>query len=464
MNSHQHLRTLWDNLRTSLWFQPVLGAIFGTALAALFSELDRHRGFANLPLFRISVEGSQAVLGAIATGMLTVLGLVFSILMVALVLASQQFSPRILRNFIRDQAAQNVIAVFVGVFVYSLILLARINHTAGGIESPVLSVTIAIVLTLAALGVFIYFIDHITKTIRANYIMADINRHVMQMLRNLPRAGLAEPLDTAAEDVLQSEQAKVIPAPTVGYLQSVDREMIVQFARQYDVVVRVEPMIGDFVAAGSPLFTVGSTAEEINRAKLASLTSDLLETIMIGIERTLLDDPLFGIRQLVDIALKAVSPAVNDPTTAVNCIDYLSNELSQATRQGESASTFQDHEGTVRLLMQPPTFAAMLDLAFNQLRRYTATDAVLTERLLDALIEIAQATQTAQRHALLWRHAGMISRSVEPHIREPFERQAINERLRTLAALAGQQPDSVLLAVDEAWLAAHTIKIDSTGE
>lgn len=453
MNSNQRLRTFLDNLRSSLWFRPALGALFGAALAAVLSELDRNRGFSSLPLLQIGVEGSHAVLGAIATGMLTILGLVFSILMVALVLASQQFSPRILRNFIRDRVAQNVLAVFIGVFVYALLLLARINQTEGGIDSPVLSVTVAILVTLIAIGYFIHFIDHITKTIRANYIVDDIDRQVMQLLRKQP-GGSAEILhDEAVVNALRGEQVKIIPAPAVGYLQSVDHETLVQVAQKYDVIIRVEPMIGDFVAKGRPLFSVGSTAEEVDHEQLADLTKELSETIEIGVERTMLDDILFGVRQLVDIALRAVSPGINDPTTAINCIDHLSNVLSQAARQGEGDSYFQDSEGQIRLLLRPPAFADMLDLAFNQLRHYTRDDAVLTKRLLAALIEIAQATKVVQRHALIWQHASMISRSVDPHIHEPLERQAINERLRTLAAHVGQQPHQVLLAVDETLLA-----------
>jgi uncharacterized membrane protein len=464
MNPHQYLRTLWDSLRTSLWFQPVLGAILGAVLAVLFSELDRNEVLADLFFLRISVDGSRAVLGAIATGMLTILGLVFSILMVALVLASQQFSPRILRNFIRDQAAQNVMALFIGVFVYSLILLARIHYADGGVESPLLSITMALVLTLTAVGIFIYFIDHITKIIRANYIMDDINSEVMRTLRKLPSENAPPPPDETIGDAFNSDRVLVVPAPTVGYLQSIDRESLVRLAQKYDVVIRVEPMIGDFVLEASALFSVGSTTVQARREQIGDLTRELLDTIEIGVERTLLDDPLFGIRQLVDIALKAVSPGINDPTTAVNAVDYLSNLLTQAARQGDAATRFQDENGQVRVLLRPPTLAGMLELTFHELRRYTRDDPTLTERLLNALTEIARATDVAQRHALVWQHAVLISRSVDANIQEPYDRHRINEHLRTLATHVGQQPDRVLLTVDEAWLAVNAIKIEPTDE
>jgi uncharacterized membrane protein len=164
-----------------------------------------------------------------------------------------------------------------------------------------------------------------------------------------------------------------------------------------------------------------------------TLFDTFYSTFDIGTERTMFSDTLFGIRQLADIALKASSPAVNDPTTTVNCIDYLTNILTQAAHHADVRRRFYDHQGILRLVAPRPTFTMMLDLAFDQIRHYMP-DAHVTLRLLDGLAEIARATSDAERHAAIWRHATMISRRAALSIAEPLERAQINERLREIAA------------------------------
>jgi uncharacterized membrane protein len=178
------------------------------------------------------------------------------------------------------------------------------------------------------------------------------------------------------------------------------------------------------------------------------LIDDLYSAFDIGAERTMFDDVLFGIRQLVDIALKAISPAVNDPTTAANCIDYLSNILILAVRRPDRQRQHRDGAGSLRVLAPRPTFAMMLDLAFDQIRYYSRNDVTITLRLLAALADIARATQDAERQAALWRHACMISRSVARTVSEPLERRQINHGLHQLAALTGGDLEQALLVVD----------------
>jgi uncharacterized membrane protein len=447
MNFRQRIRTLLDDLRSSLWFRPALGALLALVLALLTALLDEATGTPRIPFFRIGTSGAQAVLAALAAATLTVVGLIFSILMVVLVLASQQFSPRVVGNVIRDRASQDVLSIFIGAFVYSLLMLALINEEREGLSSPVFSVTTAILLALVAIGAFIYFIDHITKVIRINYITAEINRQTVEQVR-LQAGRLAQENALAEDDVdraFRGDQGKSAPALEAGYIQSIDYGALVVLAQEHDLVLRVERKIGDFVAEGSRLLRVGRMAGWAEGPLPSGLIEDLWQAFDVGIERTLLDDPLFGARQLVDIALKAVSPAVNDPTTAVNCIDYLTNILIQAAHQPDGVIHHFDEAGHLRLICQPPTFEQLLDLAFEQLRLYTRTDTTLVLRLLDALTEIAQATNLPERHAALWRHAGMISRSVDPVITEPLERRQINDCLHTLTAHVHRPPEPLLL-------------------
>jgi uncharacterized membrane protein len=242
---------------------------------------------------------------------------------------------------------------------------------------------------------------------------------------------------------LRPAEARMINAPRPGYLQAIDYTALVQTAQAHALVIKLERMVGDFVARDSPLLSIWP-GEQVSQAFM----DDLYSAFDIGTERTMFDDVLFGIRQLVDIALKAISPAVNDPTTAVNCIDYLSNLLIQAAHHPDPPGQYTDTTGKLRLIAPRPTFAMLLDLAFDQIRHYSRQEVTITLRLLAALTEIAQATSDPERQTELWRHACMISRNVDSHIREPLERRQINDYLHQLAMRTGGQAQMALLAVD----------------
>lgn len=460
MNGRQRLRTILDNLQSSLWFRPAIGFLLAVALATFLLSLKQPIYTQQLEFLRISVESARAVLATIAGAMLTVVGLVFSIMMVVLVLGSQQFSPRILSSLLRDHAAQNVLSIFIGVFIYCLVVLARTSDGDDGRASTTFSVLVSIALALLAIGAFIYFIDRITKTIRISYIIAGINRRTVAQLRRITEQP-NQPLDDeekAAAQSVRGENLTAVVAPRSGYIQTVDEDALLQVAAEHGFVIRLDKMIGDFVAQGSRLLSVGANADEKD-AEQKEVVAALWAAFDIGPERTSMDDVLFGIRQLVDIALKAVSPGINDPTTAINCIDYISNILTHAARRPDQLRYQYDQENAVRIIRRPVSFAALVDHSFDQLRLYTRSDYVVTLRLVDALVEVAQATNDEERHAVLWRHAGLISRSVNTHITEPYERQQINERIQALGAQIKAQPEPYLLAVSDAalaWLAVES--------
>jgi uncharacterized membrane protein len=427
-------------------------------LAVTITTIDQMPYFTAPQLLRIGADSARAVLAAIAGAMLAVVGIIFSILIVVLVLASQQFSPRILRNFVRDSISQDVLSLFIGTFTYSLLVLARISEYEDRVFTPVLSVTGAIILALVAIGAFIYFIDHITKTIRASYIIADINTHTETLLKRLfaeaPReeVALAAKADDIEEPSWQAAEATPVNSPRPGYIQAIDYTALVRIAQENSFVVMLERRMGDFVARDTLLLSL-LPGQKVSQGLLDALRN----AFDIGTERTMFGDVLFGIRQLVDIALKAISPAINDPTTAVNCIDYLDNILIQAARHADIPGRFRDENGSLRLIAPQPTFVMMLDLAFDQIRHYSRSEVTITLRMLDALAEIAQATTEPERHAAIWRHASMISRNVERNIREPLERKQINARLQELAVRCDKGLEGVEL--DEAAESIHPAAI-----
>lgn len=471
MNWRLRLSTQWHDLQSTLWFRPAAATVLAIILAFSITAIDQLPYFTAPAFLRIGVDSARAVLGVIAGAMLSVVGMIFSILMVVLVLASQQFSPRILRNFATDRTSQDVLSLFIGAFTYSLLVLGRISEHEDRVFTPVLSITGAIVLALVAIGAFIYFIDHITRIIRASYIVADVNRQTEVLLQkhfasepkeSQPRTNAngkdKNGKDKAANDEVEEEESDIeeepswqaseatfVRAPRPGNIQTIDAGALLRIAKEFGISIKVERSLGDFVAREGVLLALlpGQKASQ-------ELLDALYSAFDFGTERTMYGDVLFGIRQLVDIALRAISPSVNDPTTAVSCIDYLTNILVQAARHADVSGRYYDEDGRVRLVMPRPTFIMMLDLAFDQIRHYSHTEVTVTVRVLDALAEISQATQDPDRHTAIWRHAAMISRSVDRNIHEPLERRMINDRLHEIAARCGGKLEGVQLDNAEA--------------
>ena len=447
MNWRLRLGASWHDLQSSLWFRPAAAAVIAVALAIGITAVDQMPYFTAPTMLRIGAESARAVLGTIAGAMLAVVGMIFSILMVVLVLASQQFSPRILRNFARDPISQNVLGIFIGTFIYSLLVLARISEHEDRVFTPVFSVTGAIALAIIAIGAFIYFIDHITKTIRISYIVSGISRQTETLLQKMAEETIGGKAANGeqAEIAWRPTEATVVVSPRPGHIQTIDYDALVHFAQEHGLLIKIERQVGDFITREGVLLAL-LPGQKLSQKQL----DELYSVFDIGTERTMYGDVLFGIRQLVDIALKAISPGINDPSTAVNAIDYLDNILVQAARHGDMAGRYYDSAGKLRLLAARPTFVMMLDLAFDQLRHYSSHEPTITVRLLDALAEIAQVTQEPTRHEAIWRQATMISRGVDPHITEPLERAKINERLREIAARCGAPLEGVELAHGEA--------------
>ncbi|MBA3470446.1 MAG: DUF2254 domain-containing protein [Herpetosiphonaceae bacterium] len=450
MQIHLELQARWDRLQSSLWFRPTLLSVAAAGLAVAMVATDQALELTSFPLLNAGADDARALLSSITSSMLTVTTVTFSIIMVALVLASQQFSPRIIRNFMRDSASQYVLGIFIGTFIYSLLVLGRISDTENRVFVPVVSTLVAILLTLASISTFIYFIHHIAEAIQANTIVARAGEKTVALLDKLFPEKIGRPASAiaAAEPELPATPGVPIAAAQAGYIQAIDPEALLRLAGEYDLLIRLEREIGDFVPQGNSLLRIWP-----EREFSATETQALQDVFEIGTERTLFDDILFGIRQLVDIALKAISPAVNDPSTALNAIDYLGNVLVQAAQRSDPELYRYDDQGRLRVIAQGVTFEQMVDGAFGPIRQYASGEVAVTLRLLKTLHEIAQATADPARAGVLWRHTQMIARGAVRGIPEPHDRQQINQAIRLLADQLGQLPGAALLPVDAAALA-----------
>ena len=338
-------------------------------------------------LFPPEPEAAHVVLGTIAGSMITVVSVVYSILLVVLTFASTQFSPRVLVAFVEDRVSQTTLGIFVGTFTYCLLTLPAVRSQPKPFV-PSIAVIVAIVLAIACLACLLYFIHHMASSIQASQVVDRIARETERILDEVfPR-----PLDGPAIEVVPGAIVRGVPvlATRSGYIRRVDEPGLLAAARAADAVMRVNRYIGQFVMEGTPLVEISPA----DRAA-GALEAAALRAFDIGPARTMEQDVEFGVLQVVDIALRAISPAVNDPTTALTCIDQLGSILVRAATRHPPIGTLRDPEGRARVVLRRTSFPRLLDVAFSQIGHYGKADVAVPLRLMRILAELAGATRHA---------------------------------------------------------------------
>jgi uncharacterized membrane protein len=384
------LRSWWYDIEGSLWFLPAVLTVGAVVLAFLTVRLDQtlllDRRTEVGWLFGGGAEGARGVLQAIASTMVTVTALVFSITVVALQLASSQLSPRVLRAFMADRGNQTVLGVFIGAFTYALLVLRAVRsplEDSGGFV-PALSVTVAIALTLLSVALLIFFVHHAAEAMRAGVVIDRAAGATRGLIAELYPEDVGEPAQPNPPTWLEALPAATVRAEGSGYLQSVNADALFALAEDHALTVRPAPLVGDFVLPGAPLAAVWP-ADALDVAVARAVRAALV----LGPERTLQSDVAFGFQQLGDIAVKALSPGINDPTTATICIDRLGELLVTLARQGKPDEVRRGEDGSVRVVLSGPPFGRLVGVAFDPIRHYGAGDPVVAEHLLTILGRVA---------------------------------------------------------------------------
>ncbi|GAB2961574.1 DUF2254 domain-containing protein [Hymenobacter coalescens] len=437
------LRALWQHLNASLWFVPTLmvAAAIGLAFALVFLDAGiRHDWVPDYPLlFGAGSDGARGMLTAIAGSMVTVAALIFSLTLSTLAQVSSQYTSRVLRNFMRDRANQVVLGFFVSIFVYCLIVLRTIRGGDEGGFIPSLAVLMGLVLALVSIGVLIFFIHHMATAIQASTIIRHATEETQAAIARLFPEQLGEEADPAqAQEVLrQAGQLhwQPVPARATGYVQSLDEEALLALGRRLGGVVRLEHGMGGFVARGAALVSV-AYYDQVSISLPKELTAQLNDCFSLGSQRTIEQDAGFGLRQLVDIALKALSPGINDTTTALIGIDHLSALLAQLADRRFEQPWRTDHE-RVRILAVRPTFGGYLATAFDQIRGSADGNVAVYLRLLTALATIGQRTQAPARRQALRQQADLIAEAARRTLPTDYERAQVRQRLVEAEAAFG---------------------------
>ncbi len=434
------LKQFWSYLRSSLWFVPVLMVVVCVGLAVGFIEVDgrinRELLVAYPRIFGAGADGSRGMLSSIAGSMITVAGLTFTLTLLAMAQASSQYTSRILRNFMRDRRNQFVLGFFVGIFVYCLIVLRTIRGGDEGRFIPSLAVFFGLLLAITSVGVLIFFIHHIASSIQASSIISSAAEETIQAIERLFPQEVGEEAEESEESEAQVTPAgqawRAIPARSTGYVQDVDADKLMKFAGERDCVVRMERGLGAFVVKDSPLVSIawrGTGGGELDEETVEQLNS----VFTINHYRTIEQDAAFGIRQIVDIALKALSPGVNDTTTAVVCIDYLGAILAALARQ-RIEQHYRSEEGEVQVIARGATFASLVREAFDQIRDVAGDNTAIYLRLLGALETVARQTGNERRSATLAAQVNLVADEAERDLASTYNLQRVHQRVVAVRA------------------------------
>jgi uncharacterized membrane protein len=437
------LRALWSRLRESLWFVPALIVLAAIGLAVSLVELSAAVGdpaaLARWPrVFGVGADGSRSMLSAIATSMITVAGVTFSITTVAVTQVSTQYSPRVLRNFMRDRVNQSVLGVFVGIFVYCLVVLRTIRGGDEGAFVPSLAVLMGVVLAMVGVGVLIYFVHHVATILQAGEIVARIARDTRATLDGLyPEEGGAEEEPGASDAPPPGTGGLLVPAPATGYLQAIDIERLVRLAVDGDFLIRLRHDPGDFLVEAQPVAACERPRAASDggggwplRGGIAELASPCFR---VGTYRSFDQDAAFGLRQLVDVAVKALSPGINDTTTAVTCVDYLSALLVQLCNR-RFGLDHRDREGVVRVRASGPRFEGFLALAMDEIRQHARGNVSVLGRQLDALALVGGVTRDPERRREVLRNIELVRAAAVATARTGPDLDGLEERARRAAA------------------------------
>lgn len=406
-----------DALRTQLWPLPAaavaLAVALGTMLPALDAAVDGElpEGVAVL-LFSGGPEAARSVLQAISGSLITVTSLTFSLTVVTLQLASSQFSPRLLRTFTSDRFVHGTLALFLAAFAFSLTVLRSVRDAVNGNAAfvPEISVTVAFGLAIASVIGLVLFLAHLTREIRVETMMRRVNVETQDTLNRVfpqdrPVRG-PEPEPVQAAFRIRSAHS--------GFLTSVDKASLLQAAVDAAAVIRIDREPGASLVEGVPFATAWPvTAGAVFAPDIREeLESNVNAAVSTGFERTNVQDVGFGFRQLVDVAARALSPGINDPTTAVHVIGHLSALLCRLAERSPGPEHLTDEKGQVRVVLALPTFKDLLDLAMNQPRLYGAADPDVAMRLLGLLQELTWCDRNGRYRAEILDHRERIRAAI----------------------------------------------------
>lgn len=425
-----------DRSSAELWKWPTTSAIAAAVLALLLAPIRPDRDTMWLrTLWPGDIDNASAVLQVIAAATITTITLTFSLTVVALQLASQQFSPRLLRDFVRDRVTKAVLAVLVATFTYSLVLLRTLGDD---LAVPVPAMTVGALMGLGSLAAVLAFITHITTLLRVDTMMRTVHEETSAVIdaayehRDQPAPPSPDGLD------LDGPPARHVSADRSGFVSDVDVAALVTAARAHHALVRVVARPGDHVISGTPLAEIwdrpGPTTPSADERE--PLDDEVRDAISLDYERTTRADPAFGLRQLTDIAVKALSPGINDPVTAAHAIGHNADILVRLVHSHLGPRLYTDDDGAPRVVVGDRDLRYYLDLACGQVRRYGRREPTVLGALLRMLRDVASNTQHPTERAEIERQTALVLDEMTSDLLEPDQEDVHQVAAQIRAVLA----------------------------
>ena len=436
MHVQTRLINIWYAIRSSLWFFPALLTLLGVCLA--MSTLIADQAFMEKvigvlgPFGTMGPAGARALLSTVAGSVITIAGVAFSITIVALTLASSQFGPRLLRTFMKDTGNQFVLGIFIATFVYSLLVMGAVRDLNEQTFVPIISVFCSLAFALVSLGAFIYFIHNVSTSIHADNVVFAINRDLNRVVERMVSKGAnSHPgktgLTPSAAPPEKEEGSTVIVSMGNGYLQAIDVPNLVKMAQDHNGTFKVLHRPGDFVMKGHCLvkFWPGKElTEEFRRSVNLAF--------ILGSQRTEEQDIEYAIHQMVELALRALSPGINDPFTAISCIDWLGAAIGRVAEQGLPPPYYYDDKDELRVIADVPEMAGVFDAAFSQIRQHGCHNVAVTLRLLETFKAIAACTENTEVRTAIRRHAEMIHGACQPQVTAKSDKDDVEDRYQAV--------------------------------
>jgi uncharacterized membrane protein len=443
---HPRVLKLLEDIRSSYWFVPALMAFAALILGATIVYVDAEIGsdwLDGLSWYQSNKpDGAQEVLSTIAGSAITVAGVVFSITIVSVSFAASQYGPRVLTNFMADRGNQVTLGTFTATFLYCLIVLRTIRGGDEGDFVPDLAIIVALLLALCSIAVLIFFIHHVPRSIHVNSVVAGIGRQLIASFeKRFPEFVGREAAARHLEEITvptalrfgppDSPDAAPIRSRETGYIEAINDERLMELASRSKLVLRLRYQPGDYIHAGRTI-ALAWPPEQLSD----ELIQGLQGTFVVGSRRTPLQDDRFLVDELVEIGTRALSPGVNDPFTAITCLDWLGAALSEAARRKLPSPYRLDDENALRVIADPVTFAGYLARALGQFRQYIATDKNACRHAFLTIERVADACVSAEQIAALEAEADALRTAAEEAL-DPALFRVVEEAAKAAAVRLG---------------------------
>lgn len=424
----------WDLVREKLWFLPSIYTISGLVLAVVLINVDLQFKLGSdglLPSLETTGRSARIILGAVIGALVTVVGLVFSMTMLSVSQTASQFGPRLIRSLFDSNTTQNVVGLFLGTIAYCMVVLRSIRdiQDAGSLFTPNLSILVGELASAACLFALLSFSNHVTRCLRAETLIQsiyhDLRESANRLFPELPKSASDDPSGSLVpvSQWTSPKESALLYAVSEGYLQAIRLESLIELAAEHDHQIEVRKRPGDFVQEGAELAAVGG--DKTDWQDDSRLKSRYQNCFLCGSVRTPRQDIEAGLLELVEAGVRAMSPGVNDPMTAINVIDYLSAFFRHVVRRKWPDEVLQDADGTPRIKVVPVIFPDMLATGFNQLRQNAGGSVVVLTRMLEGLEAIAEVTQDATDREAIDHHAGLVLREAQRSISEESDLEPI---------------------------------------